>query len=268
LVLIVAAFQHFYWSRKAIAAAQSLHDGALKGVLSTGLRFFDANPSGRILNRFSRDLDAVEKDLSWSLEDAFMALLNSIGAVFVMLFALPFMGIVVLPVLALYWGLQKAYRACMREAKRLMAVARSPRISTLKEVLEGAAVIRCYGAQDHFQKRFSHALGDYQRAFYGVVLVNRWFSIRIPLVSSMLSLAAAVGVILLGRGGGISEGLAGMALVYAFRFWDSLNWTVRAFGEAEAQMTSVERLESLQTLPTEPKGEGEKKISHGAIIFN
>ncbi len=251
LTLMVCAIQHFYWSRKAITAAESLHKNALNGVLSTVLRFFDANPSGRILNRFSRDMDAVEKDLSWSLEEAFMALLNSLGAVFVMLLSLPFMAVVVLPVVALYWFLQKAYRSCMREAKRLMAVARSPRISSIKEILDGSAVIRCYQAEDFFQNRFSSALHDYQKAFYSVVLINRWFSIRIPLVSSLLSCSAAVGVIFMGRFGGLSEGLAGMALVYAFRFWDSLNWTVRAFGEAEAQMTSVERLESLSTLDCE-----------------
>lgn len=272
LTLMVCAIQHFYWSRKAITAAESLHNNALNGVLSTVLRFFDANPSGRILNRFSRDMDAVEKDLSWSLEEAFMALLNSLGAVFVMLTALPFMAVVVMPVVALYWFLQKAYRSCMREAKRLMAVARSPRISSIKEILDGSAVIRCYQAEDFFQNRFTAALHDYQKAFYSVVLINRWFSIRIPLVSSLLSCSAAVGVIFMGRFGGLSEGLAGMALVYAFRFWDSLNWTVRAFGEAEAQMTSVERLESLSTLDCEiSREEVHYQKDHdlgGEITFN
>lgn len=273
LAALVGAFQHFYWARRAVDASQALHDHALKGILSTILHYFDANPSGRILNRFSKDLDAVEKDLSWSLEEAFMAFLNSLGAVFVMLFAIPFMVLLVLPVLGLYWFLQKSYRASMREAKRLMALNRSPRISSIKEVLEGAAVIRCYQAEGFFQKRFTTALRDYQSAFYGVVLINRWFSIRIPLISSVLSLGAAVGVILLGRSGGISEGVAGITLVYAFRFWDSLNWTVRAFGEAEAQMTSVERLETLTKLKEEVSGEvnfkqGIKESLKGEITFN
>src|SRR5690606_6533536 len=150
ITLLVCAFQHFYWSRKAVDAAQSIHDKALDGILETNLRFYDSNPSGRILNRFSRDLDAIEKDLSWSLEDAFIACLNSLGAVFVMLTALPLMVVLVLPVLLVYYLLQKAYRSCMREAKRLMSVARSPRISSIKEVVEGASVIRCYKAEDFF----------------------------------------------------------------------------------------------------------------------
>jgi ABC-type multidrug transport system fused ATPase/permease subunit len=270
LSVLVCAFQHLYWARKAVDAAETFHEGALEGVLSSVIRYFDANPSGRILNRFSRDLDALEKDLSWSLEEAFMALLNSIGAIIVMLTALPFMGIVVLPVIFIYWYLQKSYRTCMREVKRLMAVARSPRISSIKEVLDGAPVIRCFEAEAFFKKRFTHALSDYQKAFFGVVLINRWFSIRIPVVSSLLSLAAAIGVIVLGSTGHVTEGLAGMSLVYAFRFWDGLNWTVRAFGEAEAQMTSVERLDSLASLPSEAQTPGSQDLKEfkGAITFN
>lgn len=270
VTVAVCVLQHLYWARKAVDAAEAIHEGALKGILSSVIRYFDANPSGRILNRFSRDLDAIEKDLSWSLEDAFLALLNSIGAIIVMLTALPFMGLVVLPVIFIYYHLQKAYRSSMREVKRLMSIARSPRISSIKEVLDGAAVIRCFGAEDFFKKRFTHALSDYQKAFYGVVLINRWFSIRIPVVSSALSLTAAVGVIYLGSTGHVSEGIAGMALVYAFRFWDGLNWTVRAFGEAEAQMTSVERLESLALIASEDQNAPVKKIDgfKGEIAFN
>ncbi|WP_408096189.1 ABC transporter transmembrane domain-containing protein [Peredibacter sp. HCB2-198] len=270
ITVSACAFQHFYWSKKAIHASKALHEKALEGVLGAQVRYFDANPSGRILNRFSRDLDAVEKDLSWSLEEAFMAFLNSIGAVFVLLTAIPMMMAVVIPVIAVYYFLQKNYRTCMREAKRLMSVARSPRLSSIKEMLNGASVIRCYGAEDFFQKRFTRALSDYQKGFYGVVLINRWFSIRIPLVSSLLSLAAAIGIILLGKAGSISEGLAGMTLIYAFRFWDSLNWTVRAFGEAEAQMTSVERLDSLSELPKEESNGHEAVQTEvgGDIRFN
>lgn len=40
-------------------ASQNLHDGMFKGLISTTIRFFDTNPSGRILNRFSKDLGLV-----------------------------------------------------------------------------------------------------------------------------------------------------------------------------------------------------------------
>src|SRR5690606_9346266 len=97
LTVGVGVLQHFYWSNKAITAGESLHNSALQGLLTSSMAYFDANPSGRILNRFSRDLDAVEKDLSWSLEEAFMAFLNGLGSLLVMLIAIPMMMVAVLP---------------------------------------------------------------------------------------------------------------------------------------------------------------------------
>src|SRR5690606_15358617 len=115
---------------------------------------------------------------------------------------------------------------------------------------------------------FESALGDYQKAFFGVVLINRWFSIRIPIISSLLSFSAAIAVIMMARSGSVSSGLAGLILVYAFRFWDSLNWTVRAFGEAEGQMTSVERLNELSTLDEEESFGQSSEVRDGEIIFD
>lgn len=34
------------------AASQNLHDMMFRGLISTKMRFFDTNPSGRIMNRF------------------------------------------------------------------------------------------------------------------------------------------------------------------------------------------------------------------------
>lgn len=143
-----------------------------------------------------------------------------------------------------------------------------PRFSSVQEIATGASIIRTYQAQNFFRGRFESTLADYQRALHGVVLINRWFSIRIPLISSLLSFSAAVGVIFLGSTGHVTSALAGLMLVYAFRFWDSLNWTVRAFGEAESQMTSVERLNELAVLDQENKVEGSRSIEAGEIVFN
>lgn len=40
-------------------ASQKLHNSMFNGVISATMRFFDTNPSGRILNRFSKDIGYV-----------------------------------------------------------------------------------------------------------------------------------------------------------------------------------------------------------------
>lgn len=39
-----------------VRASQNLHNAMFNGLISTTMRFFDTNPSGRILNRFSKDI--------------------------------------------------------------------------------------------------------------------------------------------------------------------------------------------------------------------
>lgn len=40
----------------AVRASQTLHSSMFNGLILATMRFFDTNPSGRILNRFSKDI--------------------------------------------------------------------------------------------------------------------------------------------------------------------------------------------------------------------
>ena len=64
--LVVAASIVCWWRavaffERCVAAAASLHDTAFFRVLRAPLAFFDSNPTGRILNRFSKELALVDE---------------------------------------------------------------------------------------------------------------------------------------------------------------------------------------------------------------
>jgi ABC-type multidrug transport system fused ATPase/permease subunit len=251
VVLAAVLLQHLLWMFRAIAAGKHLHDSALRGVIGTTLRFFDATPVGRILNRLSRDVDACEGELVWSVQAAVRTALDTFTALCVLTAVLPMVLFAAIPMLFLYFRLQADYRASSREAQRLTSIATSPRFAHFKESLQGLGVIRAFGRQENFAAQYDQLLTNYQRMFHALVSFNRWFSIRIPLLAAMISSVVTVGIVLLGRGGVIMAGTAGLALMYSLRFWESLNWTVRSFSQAEAKMTSVERLNSFAGLPPE-----------------
>lgn len=52
-----------------IAAAVSLHQLLTKGVLRSPMLFFDTTPLGRILSRFSKDIEVVDNSLPWYVSD-------------------------------------------------------------------------------------------------------------------------------------------------------------------------------------------------------
>jgi len=250
-VLVGWLSERLLWLGRSRAAARLIHDRALKGVLGAPLRFFDSTPMGRILNRFARDMGNIDDELAWNFEQSFKSLSQTVGALVLILIVVPYVVLVLLPVLWLYYRLQLDYRRAAREAKRMESIARSPRYAHFKEMVTGLDVIHGFAREAFMVQGFVQILADYQRAFYCSVMLNRWFSIRVPLISGSVGLATSVGVVVLAWYGSISPGMAGVVLTYALSFWMSLNWTVRAFSEVESRMTSVERLESYAELVPE-----------------
>lgn len=256
--------ERLLWLQRAITAGRRLHDQALSGVLGATLRFFDSTPMGRILNRFSRDVEGVDDHLAWNVEQSFKSLSQTVGSIALVLAVVPVLVLIIVPVLLLYWKLQRDYRTSAREAKRLESVARSPRYAHYKELVTGLDVVHGFGKEQYMFDGFLSILSAYQRAYFCSILLNRWFSIRVPLISGLVGLATSVAIVILAASGTISAGTAGLVLSYALSFWMSLNWTVRAFSEVESRMTSVERLARYATIPAEPLP-GNPVLAHDAL---
>lgn len=244
--------ERLLWLYRSAAAGRTIHDTALEGVLAAPLRFFDSTPMGRVLNRFARDMEAVDDHLSWNFEQSFKSLSQTVASLVLILAVLPMIVLVLIPVLAIYYRLQRDYRRAAREAKRLESISRSPRYAHFKELVTGLDVIHGYGRETFFMDTFYEILANYQRMYWCSILLNRWFSVRVPIVSGLVALATSVGIVMLAREGMITAGTAGVVLTFALSFWASLNWTVRAFSEVESRMTAVERLLYYAELEAEP----------------
>jgi ABC-type multidrug transport system fused ATPase/permease subunit len=240
-----------FWLERGMAAGKNMHNQMLRAVLKAPLRFFDSTPIGRILQRFSRDVESVDIHLQWSFEMTVRCLVHIGTALFLILGVMPLMLVVVLPVLALYYRVQKDYRVPAREAKRLDSISRSPRFAHFKETLQGLVVIRSFGKSHTFLEMFFQKLEHSQRMFHGHYMLNRWFSSRIPLLGGFVASTTGLGITFYAYHGWISPGLAGLITVYALSLWEYLNWAVRVFAEVEARMTSVERLKFYSSVEPE-----------------
>lgn len=47
--------------KTCMKASIRLHNAMFSSILRGAMRFFDTNPSGRILNRFSKDIGAIDE---------------------------------------------------------------------------------------------------------------------------------------------------------------------------------------------------------------
>ncbi len=251
LTMLITFLNNFFWARRGIEAGKSFHNKMLTAILAAPIRFFDSTPVGRILQRFSRDMESVDIHLQWTFDHTINAFFQIVISFLLIVIVLPPVLIFMAPIFWVYYRFQNDYRGAAREIKRLDSAARSPRYAHFKETLTGLHVIRAFNQTNWAMERFYEKLRYSTEMTRTSYLINRWFSVRLPLIGAAISAATGLVIVFSSYYGYLGAGTAGLITIYAIDFWRHLNWGVRVFSELESQMTSVERLQHYLQVPSE-----------------
>jgi ATP-binding cassette subfamily C (CFTR/MRP) protein 1 len=240
-----------------VRASRTLHAELIRTILRAPLSFFDTTPTGRLLARFSKDMDAIDQQLPTTLGMLGMCLFFIVGSVAAIIFATPWFAIAVPPLAFIYVRIMNYFRNVSREVKRYDSVTRSPVYAHFSEALGGLPVIRAYGLQQLFARENEKKIATHISAWYTLKSCDRWLSIRLETIGNiivLLNALLAVGTAVASdRAEGTAAGLAGFSLSYALSIVALLNWAVRTAAEAEQQMNSMERVAHYtDTTPQEP----------------
>ncbi|KAI9142193.1 P-loop containing nucleoside triphosphate hydrolase protein [Paraphysoderma sedebokerense] len=230
-------------------AAKNLHISALSKVFHSPMSFFDTTPLGRIINRFSKDQDAVDNTLADSFRMFLSTFANSIATFSLIGVATPLFMIPLAVLLPVYYFIQSFFRATTRELKRLDSLKRSPLYAQFGESLTGIVTIRAYGEEERFSKVNKKNMEENNQPYFLWIAASRWLSVRLEAIAGLLIFFAGLfGVISRTT---ISPSLIGLSLSYALQVTGVLNWCVRQASEVESQMNAVERIAFYSELKTE-----------------
>ena len=239
-----------------IHASQALHDQLLRGLFFSPMAFFDRTPLGRITNRVSKDIYAIDKTLPSVFGSLLTSLFSVTATLCVLIIALPWF-LAVIPFLAVYYLYeQQFYVHSSREIKRLESISRSPIYAHFGETLDGTAVIRAFQSQPRFISKNNTLLDSNQRAYFLISAANCWLGIRLEFAGTLLIGSAVVLSVASKRPeNAVFTAMAAMAIAYALDITQSLNWLVRQVTEVQTQVVAVERVEEYAKLPREGAGE-------------
>ncbi|XP_051774745.1 ATP-binding cassette sub-family C member 3 isoform X7 [Erpetoichthys calabaricus] len=232
-----------------LQAAGMIHQQMLHSILRSPLGFFEATPSGRILNRFSKDVDTIDTHIPDNI-DIWMRTFWYTVTVFLVCSALtPVFLIVIVPLMMFYWWVQRFYVATSRQLKRLESVSRSPIYSHFSETITGTSVIRAYGRCNAFVLLSDMKVDENQKSYYPGIVSNRWLGIRVEFIGNCVVLFAALFAVI-GKNN-LNPGLVGLSVSYALQVTMSLNWMVRMTSDLESNIVAVERVKEYSETPTE-----------------
>ncbi|XP_067014167.2 probable multidrug resistance-associated protein lethal(2)03659 [Anabrus simplex] len=272
-VVVVALCRSFLFFTVCMRASRRLHDRMFNCVTHACMRFFNTNTSGRILNRFSKDMGSIDELLPQCMIDTLQIGLALIGIIVVIAAVNYFLLIPTAIILFVFYLMRVYYLATSRSIKRLEGITRSPVFSHLNASLQGLTTIRAFGAQDILEKEFDAHQDLHSSAWFIFIASSRAFGFWLDCICVMY--IAIVTFSFLINSSNVFGGDVGLAISQALTLTGMFQWGMRQSAEMENQMTSVERVLEYNQVEQEPPLESEpgKKPppdwpQRGEIVFN
>lgn len=224
-----------------IRASVVIHERLLFSVFGAPSSFFNANPDGRLVNRFNSDMDKIDCTLGPTLQSLLRLLLSLAFTLGLILWATPAFIFFVIPVAAVCLYAQDFYRKCSVDLRRLEALACSPLYSHFGETLDGLITVRAYGGIPLAAHKSALYADTLNKITYASCSANRWVAVRLESLGTLLILGATV-LALFAPPGQVSASVTGLVLSYVMQILGVMTWSVREFTETESQMSAIERV--------------------------
>nr|CAI9712223.1 unnamed protein product [Rangifer tarandus platyrhynchus] len=220
-------------------SSQTLHNKMLESILRAPVLFFNRNPIGRILNRFSKDIVYMDDLLPQIFQDFIQMFLLVIGVVGVMVAVIPWIAILVIPLGIISFVLRWYFLRTSRDVKCLESTTRSPVFSHLASSLQGLGTIRAYKAEHKFQKLFNAHQDLHSEAWFLLLTTSRWLAVYLDVICAIFVTIVAFGALILADA--LNPAEVGLVLSLTPTLMGMFQWCVRQSAEVENVMISVER---------------------------
>ncbi|XP_073844740.1 probable multidrug resistance-associated protein lethal(2)03659 [Musca autumnalis] len=271
-VIFFALMRGIMFFNMASKSSTRLHNNMFVSVTRASMYFFNTNPAGRILNRFSKDMGQVDEILPQVLLDVIQISLSLLGIVVVLSIVNPWYILATVIMVIIFYFIRSFYLKTSRDVKRLEAVTRSPIYTHLGASLNGLSTIRAFKAQDILIQEFDNYQDLHSSGFYMFLTTSRAFGYWLDGICVIYIAVITLSFLLFAPENG---GDVGLAITQAMGLTGMVQYGMRQSAELENMMTSIERVVEYESI--EPEGELESEPNKkppkswpekGAIVFD
>ncbi|CRK89767.1 CLUMA_CG003444, isoform A [Clunio marinus] len=272
-VVIVTLSRGFIFFAVCMRASKKLHDKSFSKLLHSPMTFFDTNPSGRILNRFSKDMGAVDELLPKAIVEATQNLLVMLGIL--ILIAITTSGqwfLIALGGAIIFYGLiLKLYLRTAQDLKRLEgssklirisigiksfkllpATAKTPVFSHITSTLKGISTVRAFKAGQRLTIEFDDLQDVHSGVWQILMSVNAAFGLWLDIVSCGFVACICFSFIGLNEKTATSSSNVGLAISQALILTGMVQYGLRQAMESFQLFSDTERVLQYTKLEEEP----------------
>ncbi|GAB1868435.1 Multidrug resistance-associated protein [Camponotus japonicus] len=254
LTIGVTLIRSFAFFGTCMRASIRLHDRMFRSISRATMRFFNTNTSGRVLNRFSKDMGSVDEMLPIALIDCLQIGLALLGIIIVVAIANVWLLIPTIIVGIIFYYLRVFYLATSRSVKRLEGITRSPVFAHLSATLQGLPTIRAFEATQVLTDEFDRHQDLHSSAWYIFIASSRAFGFWLDVFCVIYITLVTLSFLVLNNytRGSMDGGYVGLAITQSIGLTGMFQWGMRQSAELENQMTSVERILEYSKVDSEP----------------
>ncbi|KAI3703061.1 hypothetical protein L6452_28816 [Arctium lappa] len=220
-------------------------------IFRAPMSFFDANPSGRVLNRVSTDQSVVDLTIPNTIILFVAVVIQLFGIVVVMSLAAWPVFLLFFPMIVMSIRLQQYYIPSARELARLVGACKAPVIQHFSETISGSTTIRSFDQKCRFEDMCLKLIDDYSRPKLHVTGVLDWLGLRLDMLSSFMFAFTLVFLVSAPQGT-IDPRTAGLAVTYGLYLNKMQGWAIQKLCNVEIRFISVERIFQYSSIPSEP----------------
>ncbi|XP_046836014.1 ATP-binding cassette sub-family C member 4 [Vespa crabro] len=239
--IVMTITRNLIFFKTCMTSSKNLHNLMFSCLLKAPMQFFNTNPFGRILNRFSKDIGAVDEILPRTMIES-IQIFAVMSGILIQVIIINWWTIVPVLIMGfLYWEIRKIYITTAQNLKRLEGTTKSPVFSHVNSSLIGLSTIRSSNAQLMLSKEFDSHQDLHTGAYSLSILTATAFGFALDTVSVLFVTFVTYSFIIFNNENTFA-GNVGLAISQVLILCGMLQHGMRQTAEAIAQMTSVERV--------------------------
>jgi len=248
-LIVACVLRNAFVYTTMLQASKNLHNLAVRRLIDTPAAFFDANPSGRVMNRLSRDVGLMDDALTYFFTDTLHYFFLFTGYVVVIIVLNPYTLLPLALAIAVVVFLLKKVVPVARDIRRVELITKSPIFSLLTQSVGGLTTIRAFGLQSNLTSQMLQLATKNLRAFFHFQAQMRVYQMYTDYASVVLIVVNIFVVVSLK--GTIDSDTIGIGMSFSVVILSLMSFLCKMSVETENFMTCTQRLVEYSKLPSE-----------------